>query len=1058
MRIFEKIVAIENLMLAWKKLERSFHHGEIWYDELALAAFKFRLYDNLVQLQKEIRTGTYEMEPIFPAPYPKANEKPDKEGGEEKMRIRQSFQIDIRDQVVWMAFCNIVGEVFEKQMQAWSYGNRLYVPIWRDRESKELKVGYYRSSNPRIYKKWSNSWPLMRKHISVSIKKLAKVNLTIEEDETIADNDQISEGYFKLPYLTKDYFNNAEPKTELYWTGLDLSKFYEKVDMRRVAKILKEELKDEDEDNDKKLERLIDALTSFSVELFTFDEVEDKDVLAEMQLEDYRSFHGLPTGLEVAGFIANVYMLDIDRKVKQKLATEEFKNLIHFRYVDDHVFVAREAETLYKWVTWYRSLITGTPYNLEINDKKVEPKELGSAYDQSRGEEESIGIIKKFGVISPHYPAPLLTMAMKKVSQMGKKDMNLMTSTEFDAMYKDLQMLLVSDLPEQEIKHNTRISFATTMLTRMMLSDMVDYNEVYRLRKEWIGYVCGLPNEKYKDFKSAFSSFVFNDAQPISDFESFGKSLIEGNHLKKEDMVDWQGIREINKVITRAGQHHKNMVDEVYNLLVRAIKEVPDKPRVWLRAFEFCAKHCPGNISSLYKLIGAFSKEKKMHPLGCEYIEATLNIHRAEFIIRAAARLHLTDDNIPVTERKELTAFLEAAILIKDSESTHYFMEASLMQVHRAIALCRLLNKDNPRLPMGMDSMSYLDKAGQYDATFWMLLVNESVNGRRVKSKNVIKSLFASHLNKVYVSSPFFTQFLGLFISEPIELDEFEFENPDKAKIQNTDLAYSIASMDGYSSYLGDLCDASKLHKELWSKNKGLLFTQWADMALRLSRENTNAGLMPIWSEFVCVRIMLSILDYLEHDIENLFDPKYIHPANISFKRSQWDKHYDDWSYWLNDENKVEVKLFNIVTNSKAYQLPSATAYQSSTDYNMVYALGLIFLQLLTKEKALPWIMNRPEYGFEWNTVLDGYIQKGRVSSLTSRIITSCLSVRNRENRILRQEVNGDLNDLYWVDKPEIANVTRLREELERDLKILKDNLVSVSNGQQRQLLVIDLM
>ena len=109
------------------------------------------------------------------------------------------------------------------------------------------------------------------------------------------------------------------------------------------------------------------------------------------------------------------------------------------------------------------------------------------------------------------------------------------------------------------------------------------------------------------------------------------------------------------------------------------------------------------------------------------------------------------------------------------------------------------------------------------------------------------------------------------------------------------------------------------------------------------------------------------------------------------------------------------------------------------------------------KEKSLPWIMNRPEYGFEWMSVLDDLIHKGSVSSLTSRIVTSCLSVRNRENRILRQDTGADLNDLYWVDNPKIWDVDDLLEQLKKDLKLLKTNLVSVANSQQRQVIVIDL-
>ena len=165
---------------------------------------------------------------------------------------------------------------------------------------------------------------------------------------------------------------------------------------------------------------------------------------------------------------------------------------------------------------------------------------------------------------------------------------------------------------------------------------------------------------------------------------------------------------------------------------------------------------------------------------------------------------------------------------------------------------------------------------------------------------------------------------------------------------------------------------------------------------------------------------------------------------------------YNDWNYWINDENSITVKIDYLVEKSIVYQLP-AMMTMNGPDYNMVYALGLFFLQLLVKEKSLPWIMNRPEYGFEWMSVLDDLIHKGSVSSLTSRIVTSCLSVRNRENRILRQDTGADLNDLYWGDNPKIWDVDDLLEQLKKDLELLKTNLVSVANSQQRQVIVIDL-
>ena len=47
----EQISSLENLMLAWRKLERAFNHGDVWFDELVISAFRMNLVRNLKVLK-----------------------------------------------------------------------------------------------------------------------------------------------------------------------------------------------------------------------------------------------------------------------------------------------------------------------------------------------------------------------------------------------------------------------------------------------------------------------------------------------------------------------------------------------------------------------------------------------------------------------------------------------------------------------------------------------------------------------------------------------------------------------------------------------------------------------------------------------------------------------------------------------------------------------------------------------------------------------------------------------------------------------------------------------
>ncbi|PSJ19890.1 hypothetical protein CVH10_20485, partial [Halomonas sp. ND22Bw] len=64
---------------------------------------------------------------------------------------------------------------------------------------------------------------------------------------------------------------------------------------------------------------------------------------------------GIPTGLFVGGFLANVAMLDIDLIADQMLS--DTRQIAHFRFVDDHEVLAYDFETLRVWIQTYMGLL-----------------------------------------------------------------------------------------------------------------------------------------------------------------------------------------------------------------------------------------------------------------------------------------------------------------------------------------------------------------------------------------------------------------------------------------------------------------------------------------------------------------------------------------------------------------------------------------------------------------------------------------------------------------------------------------------------------------------------
>lgn len=136
------------------------------------------------------------------------------------------------------------------------------------------------------------------------------------------------------------------------------------------------------------------------------------------------------------------------------------------------------------------------------------------------------------------------------------------------------------------------------------------------------------------------------------------------------------------------------------------------------------------------------------------------------------------------------------------------------------------------------------------------------------------------------------------------------------------------------------------------------------------------------------------------------------------------------------------------------YRYPSLSSEDYSPMIGAIYGLGIIFLQLLTKEYSLPWVFNRPEYGYEWQSVLYRLLEKGKVSSHNYDIISACLSLEDRETIKLKGILNAVVCD-QQVNDAKIETLEELYREIKASLNELKENQISVAHHETRQLVMI---
>ena len=282
-------------------------------------------------------------------PQPK---KPDKQGNP---RLRQYFEVAVRDQVAWTAVATVLGPELDRKMPTWSYGNRLYRAAWYEEEPAEqgapqLNLGPYRHASGHLYRHCKHSWPLYRRHVSLTARRMV-AEPSIQPSLIMASAGLAFDQAEGLPISIPEHWTHeAPPGDKLYAASFDLMKFYPSV---RIAAILRGfERHVDDLAAEPVLASLLTQMLHFEVE----DSGIDPDIRGAVDPTVPAGwFDGIPTGLFVGGFLANVAMLSLDLKVDELL--RENRNIAHFRFVDDHEVLAYDFEELCNWIAEYARLL-----------------------------------------------------------------------------------------------------------------------------------------------------------------------------------------------------------------------------------------------------------------------------------------------------------------------------------------------------------------------------------------------------------------------------------------------------------------------------------------------------------------------------------------------------------------------------------------------------------------------------------------------------------------------------------------------------------------------------
>jgi len=1046
-----------NLRWAWEKVRRASTPGDAWINEIELAEFELELESNLKSIAEEMKQGRYKLRPLKPMAFPK---NPSKDG---KQQVRQYFNVAVRDQVAWTAVVNIIGPFLDQKMPTWSYGNRLFRSIWTESDEKGVrrqKIGRYRDSSGQIYLPFLQSWPRFRRHVFLSTLAMTgqtgKYSTTKEDVEELECQESLPEKY-KCPFIQKKHWAIKRPregKKKLFWCSLDLEKFYPslKLDiiLRNITEFLPAELR-VDADN------LIESMMLFEVDTANWS-TDDLEALNEIGLSaKERDFKGIPTGLYVAGFLANAGLFKVDLEVDKLLKN---RNVAHFRFVDDHIVLAYSFNELVKWVEEYLKLLDSLETGATVNRDKIEPEALAQYFGAKENPEKSLDDIQKEAEkkceLNPQFPTPLMTKTLALVSAIARTDFDLLEESEIVSLTDQLEHMLLVELPEAEIPEKTRLSFAATRLIRLA--------------------ECRLSNNA--------RLVELECRHEILDAELANKAL------SNEHRVSFNRERkETKKELKKQRDKLDREVFKAFGLMRKVLQERPDRVRLWTRAIKMCRQ---AGVKGLKDIFNDITRVKDTNPMAAEYLYAsTLSLLGYEAIIAA---LLVLNPEIAEWRKKAAQSFLND---IKEAPRSNplcsgrrWFLQKSWEQFCFGVFCADVIIRSSSTEEKGYESglPAELIKAGSNCLTekgiessqsmaWWAARLSMREFSSRAPRWVVDIACRIPATSESNLFWRFFPFDVPPDILQGMIVDDRYSQNLDQmggwwydALSAKREIA-STLMLNGSSPEIA--CALNNLQST--SNRDFVSLHEWCAEIRQIRAKNASDPRASEWTALEIVRqVGLSItefnLGYVAKQSANHTSTLCLHPANFRVPRKWLDDFKLKSPTWIKWENKIkpennetQVKyvsddLYDDLSVADSRYTPLQENVLSNDLFvlvNPVRGLGLLLYGLLRHDFEFPTVWNGPGHSDVLNRLPLCLLKEMTCSSLTLGLLKACLQPRAMEN--LKPSIVQSPDDDSLHDPVLLRNVEDVCQRINQCQEHLKRNRLSTINDKPRQLTPISI-
>lgn len=1052
MSIHGRLLQPENLNYAWIKTKALLRIADGYMDSAEVAAFEIDLEQRLLGISRQFEQGKYRLKKLRPLPRPKKIT----EGGPID---RQYYHVAIEDQVAWIALVNAIGPELDQKMEPWSYGNRLYRPAWYEPDEagqSKLEIGPYRHSSGHLYRRFQHSWPLFRRHVTLTARMMVQKEKLHRDEMDTADQlatataERENLAYFKNGWWQKNSTPNR--KNELFHASIDLEKFYPNLKVEAVVKGLGlAGALDE-----RKMADLVSSMLDFKLDMSEMPST----ALESVEPPFLKSrFEGLPTGLFVSGFLANAAMLPVDKAVADRISAS--RNTAHFRFVDDHTIIAYDFDALCDWIIWYEDLLENQGIGASVNAEKYDPPELakwiklrkaGKSAEQSQ---ELYNKAMQETRIDGRNPTKLMTKTLAQVSEIAAADINILDDDDLHERLSMLEWLLLADIPEREIRPDTRASFAAGQIASLVPVLVQEIDGIIEVARRLADHQKREPDAERSTGK---------DRQRYQDRTAELKeelSLSEKAHDVEE----------------------RKLLKRCFELLLQALREHPGKARLFFRIHQYCRVTGHSGLKAIAEWIAETRAEERT-TWADYYTSLSLQI-MSKGLLTTVARLgtfdSLRSDIKAAESHLEDIASLQLGTFVLPPDRETWFHAVGRREFGVAlIQAAEILN----RWP------KYEHLANRFRAlsTSFVSVKADAPSEEWLEDTGWTAGVWA-HLAENTIGTERDPSLAWLALSTGFDFDHVHdlraarrypehFPDPGWQHLLTSSQALPEDDSAWLRQVIGDnterLSEAKESTKRAFTRATRSLEAEkkhqitLSDWTSKLSDCSPFDPRRSEWTALEIVRKLLENAVSLEGSTDTL---DRLHPDNVLLP-AQWLSAFSEsrgtsrlgWEAWRNfikvsGNDKIELRDSASCIRDYRFASNSMSGIAFSPEERRFTSIGRILVGLLRANHTALKVWNIRGNELIYPLPRARWFGDLAISSSTTQLLDACLAARPAESRVIIRQPDlfawqsGELPNDVTFDPDPIFGLNDLVESVNDAQRILQENQLSVSANQPRQLI-----